>query len=74
MACHICYKEIEASKLIQVRNIKKLVCIDCFIDKMEYAVIWKKDIEDIDGLKARRQINGKQKTIIIFYLRLFLLV
>ena len=39
MACEICYKEIEADKLIQVRNIKKLVCLDCFIDKMEYAVI-----------------------------------
>ena len=39
MACHICYKEIEASKLIHVRNIKKLVCIGCFVDKVEFGII-----------------------------------
>ena len=39
MACEICYKEIEASKLILVRNIKKLVCIGCFVDKVEFGII-----------------------------------
>ena len=38
MACEICYKEIEASKLIHVRNIKKLVCVGCLVDKVEYGL------------------------------------
>jgi hypothetical protein len=39
MTCEICYKEIEVRKLIYVRNVKKLLCLECFIEKVEYAVI-----------------------------------